>query len=386
MRSVSVRVVLAATVLVAGAVACTSGEATRADVVRTDSAGVRIIVSGAEDRELAWRFDTVGALVDSAGERWIFEGVTARRVVTDRLGRVYVLVGDPAVLRFDRDGRYERSVGRRGGAPGEMDFPRTLMVQGDSLAVLDVGRGVFVRWGPTLEAIPDLPRRGALTGAAAVAFRSGGVWVESSGFGPEGTRKFLSADTLGGGVVAEVTQPRGTVMRGCGFLAISLPPFFTPDLTWAAAGPRVVTNVGPAYDVRLYEGPRLIASVRRAVTPGPATVDDVRRLHPEGLKLTTSDGRSCTFAHDVLMTAGLAETMPSIFGLVLLTDGTIWVQRSLRDEVPSVLDVFGPDGAYAGTVRGMALPVGLLPNGELLVPVADEESGGQHLVRFKVTR
>jgi hypothetical protein len=72
-------------------------------------------------------------------------------------------------------------------------------------------------------------------------------------------------------------------------------------------------------------------------------------------------------------------------GLSLTKDGTMWVQRSLRNE-PPVLDVFGSDGAYAGTVRGFGLPLGLLPNGELLVPQEDEESGGFVITRLRVTK
>jgi hypothetical protein len=372
--------------LLVAAAACATGDADVANVVRTDSAGVRIITSEGADRELPWRFDTVGVMRDSLGGPWIFEGITTRRVVTDRLGRTYVLVGDPAVLQFGRDGAWMRSVGRKGGAPGEMEYPGSLMIQGDSLAVLDYGRGTFVRWGPTLEPIPDLPRRGALSGADAVAFRSGGVWVETIGMGPSGSTKHLSADTVGGGTVAQVAQPRGTIMRGCGFVAISLPPFFTPDLHWAAAGPRVVANVGPAYDVRLYEGPRLLASIRRALAMRAPSAADIKLVYPEGLKLTAPGGASCTFPIDELAKAGLAEAMPFVHGLILLSDGTIWVQRSLREERPAVVDVFDSDGAYVGTMRGMSLPVGLLPTGELLVPVDDETSGGQHLVRFKVTK
>ena len=63
----------------------------------------------------------------------------------------------------------------------------------------------------------------------------------------------------------------------------------------------------------------------------------------------------------------------------------MWVQRSLRSE-PPVLDVFDSDGAYAGTLKGFGLPVGLLPNGELLLPREDEESGGSVIVRMQVKK
>ena len=78
--------------------------------------------------------------------------------------------------------------------------------------------------------------------------------------------------------------------------------------------------------------------------------------------------------------------MPAVHGLTLLSDGTMWVQRSVRNERPVVLDVFGSDGAYVGTLRGYHLPVGLLPNGELLVPIDDEESGGLVIARMGVRK
>jgi hypothetical protein len=96
--------------------------------------------------------------------------------------------------------------------------------------------------------------------------------------------------------------------------------------------------------------------------------------------------RECNFPVALLETVGVASVMPFVFGLALLSDGTIWVQRSLPSERPAVLDVFGSDGAYVGTARGMSLPVGRLPNGDILVPVPDEASGGQHLMRVRIVR
>ena len=143
-----------------GGAACGGEAPQQANVIRTDSAGVRIVMSTGPDTALAWRFDTIGVLTDSLGEPWLFTGVTPQQVITDRAGRTYVLEREPAIRRFGRDGRYERSIGRRGGAPGEMGLPFYLVQQGDSVAVLDVGRSALVRWGPDLEPIADIPLRG----------------------------------------------------------------------------------------------------------------------------------------------------------------------------------------------------------------------------------
>ncbi len=373
------------------AAACDRGAASSPDVVRTDSAGVRLVTSTAPDRDLPWRFEEIEVFRDSAGEPWIFEGLGPRRVVADRAGRTYVLTSEPSIARFGRDGRYDRSFGRKGGAPGEMQFPTALLVQGDSLAVLDPMRGGLVRFGTNLEAINDLPFRDGLVNVHAVAFRSGGLWVERQTF-EEGISTFaLFADTLSGEALLRVDQPRALPVRGCSSggtqFMIALPPFFTPSIAWTTERGRMLANLGPEYDLRLYDGPRLLARVRRDLPVRAPTADDVRRLYPEGLKVDFGGRASCTYDVEKLIESpGLAEFMPFVHGLVLLSDGTIWVQRSLRNESPAVLDVFTSDGAYAGTIRGMQLPLALLPNGELLVPREDEDSGGQHLVRMKMTR
>lgn len=369
-------------------VGCGGGDAQRSDVVRADSAGVRIITSGAADRDLAWTFDEVDVLRDSVGEPWIFEGLGPRRVVADRAGRTYVLTSEPSIIRFGRDGIYDRSLGRKGSAPGEMQFPMSLVVQGDSLAVFDPIRRALVRFGADFEPIADVPLRGGLADVHVVAFRSGGLWVQRRIHADSASTLSLHSDTVSTAPMLSVTLPQTAPVRGCNnMLAIALPPFFSPEITWVTSTGRLLANVGPRYELQLYEGPRLLASVRREIPVRAPTEADLRRLHPEGMKVSFGSIQGCAFEiPELLRSPGLAAAMPHVHGLALLSDGTMWVQRALRGESPSVLDVFGSDGAYAGTIRGMHLPLALLPNGELLVPRDDEDSGGQHIVRMRVVR
>lgn len=373
-------------VVLGASVACSRPDVASTDVVRTDSAGVRIITSGATDRELTWRFEEIGPLVDSLGAPWVFSTLGNHSVVTDRAGRTYVLTDDPAIVRFGRSGRVERAIGRRGDAPGEMRDPAALLVQGDSLAVLDRQRRVLVRWGPTLEPIADLPLVGAFEGADAIAFRSGGAWIFRRKFDPAGSTITLEGDTLSPSPLLSLTQPRPTILRGCGGVAVGLPPLFSPEFSWSSYKGHLLANVGPAYDVRLFDGPRLLASVRRPLTPRAGERDDVRRAYPEGYRLQAGPV-DCTFPLEQLIEGpGVAPLFPLVHGVALLSDGTIWVKRSAGELAPSVLDVFTSDGAYAGTVSGMRLPLALLPNGELLVARDDADNGGQLIVRLRVVR
>jgi hypothetical protein len=353
-------------------------------VLRSDSAGVRIVTSTGPDTTLPWRIEPIDVLKDSLGEPWLFTLVSPQMVITDRAGRTYVLEREPAIRRFGRDGVYERSIGRKGGAPGEMLFPTSLVQQGDSLVVHDGSRNAMVRWGSDLEPIGDIQLRDAFQGAQRVAFRSGGAWVQRYSFDSTSRRTELIADTTTAEAlfaVANTGQPK-TIEACGGMIAFAMPTFFAPELHWANSGARMLANRGPGYDLRLYEGPRLIASVRRDLPSRAASAADLDAMFPEGLKYA-----SCTIeTTDLIRAVGLAEQMPFVHGLALLSDGTMWVQRSVRQAKPPVLDVFASDGAYAGTVTGFYLPVGLLPNGELLVPRDDEESGGLVITRMRVVK
>jgi len=371
-------------------VACGGERNTDPSVVRTDSAGVRIITSAGPDRELAWRLEQLEVLRDSVGEPWLFTRATPRHVLTDRAGRIYVLESEPAIRRFGRDGQYERSIGRKGGAPGEMQMPIALRQQGDTITVLDGVRGVLVRWDPGFEPLNDIRIEGVLADATDLAFRFGGMWVLKQ---DHSARQIATTFYLDSGTTEplfRVEQPIPAMVRaGCAggtSIAIALPPFFTPDIHFDVAGARILTSVGPAYDVHLYEGSRPIARVRRDLPSRAPTAADVGKLYPNGFSVGLPSG-TCSFEiENLLKEAGVAEQMPFIHGLALLSDGTMWVRRSVRNESPVILDVFGSDGAYAGTLRGYHLPVGLLPNGEYLFPRDDEDSGGIVIARMRVIK
>jgi len=359
-----------------------------ADVVRTDSAGIRLVTSGAEDRALTWQFEEVSTMRDSTGETMLFDGIDRDDIVIDRASRTYVLVSEPAILRFTRDGVQDLSIGRSGSAPGEMRRPSSLGVQGDSLVVHDSERDALVRFGATFEPINDIPLREAYANASRVAFRTGGVFIERHVMSG-GSTTALFADTSATNPIASIAEPRGAILScggGAQRIAVMVPKLFGPALWWATNSGRLLVNATPRYEVNLYEGPRLIASVRRDIPLRAPTVAEVPRLYPEGIKLPIP-GANCEWPSEVLAKeAGMTDTLPLVNGVALLSDGTIWVRRSFPGERPVVLDVFGSDGAYVGTVRDMALPAARYPNGDLLVVREDTASGGQHIVRYRVTR
>ncbi|MDQ8152755.1 MAG: hypothetical protein P2975_06850 [Gemmatimonadota bacterium] len=309
------------------AVACGGAEPADPTVVRADSAGVRLITSGPADRALAWTFTEIGPLSDADGNPWVFDAVSPVRVLTDRGGRTYVIGGDTAVLRFGRDGRLDRVLGAAARGPGGFLRPVRIAAQADTLVVTDLGKGALVRFGPTLDPVEDRPLDGALATAEWHAYRAGGLWlVQGSGGEERVHRSVLRADTLSGAPLLEAED--ATIVAH-------------------AEGPRVVAHRPSTYEVRLFEGPRLLAMVRRPVDP-----------------------------------AAVAITR-----LALQKDGTLWVERTVPGVVEARrLDVFGPDGVYVGTLEGRGVPVGLLPNGEVLFVRARADGPGVVIVRTNIRR
>lgn len=353
-------------------------------VVRSDSAGVRLIVSTGEDRPLPWRLDSVDVLRDSLGEPWLFTNITPQMVITDRAGRTYVLDrAERMVRRFGRDGRHEMSFGRQGDGPGEMRFPGQLLQQGDSIAVVDPFRRAVIRWNSSFEPIKEMPLTGTFEYANALAFRFGGVWVQRSEVDSVGRVIGLYLDTLAAEPWFAVVNAQPKAIEICGRnLVVEGAGFFATAQVWAHSGPRMLAARGPAYDLWLFEGTRPIAAIRRDIPVRAPTLDDAVRLMPDGF-----NGAGCALtAQEFAEKVGMAATMPLVNALALLSDGTMWAQRTYLGESPVVLDVFGSDGAYAGTVSNYRLPVGVLPSDEVLMPRDDEESGGVIIQRTRIVR
>lgn len=379
------RALTLAAALIVGA--CARGADANSDVIRADSAGVLIMTSGARDTTLPWKFEEIDVLRDTLGEPYLFNNVLRFMVLVDRAGRTYVLTRDPSIVRFGRDGKQDLVVGRRGGGPGEFELPVAIGSQGDTIWVQDLMKQSLVRFTPELEPTTDRRLEGALSRAQMLYFRTGGLWYRSVQYKDGVAHTSVRADTMGGSPLASVASlPLRPVDYGC-IQIQGMPPIFDPQIAMSASVARLLVHAQPNYELWLYEGPRAVGSIRRPLTPRAPTVEDVRVQYPEGMRFGTGAGAARCVApvEQIVEQQGVAPLMPFIFDVALLSDGTMWALRTPH-EAPPAVDVFGPDGIYAGTMTGRALPLARLPNGELLFAKRDEDTGGTHIVRVRILR
>jgi hypothetical protein len=366
-----------------GLASCGGGSGDDTDVIRADSSGVRIITSGTRDTALAWTFEEIDVFRDSAGAPWLFNGLVRFQVLSDRAGRTYVLTRDPSIVRFGRTGRHELTIGRAGGGPGEFQFPTSIGAQGDTVWVHDLAKRGLVRFGPEFTPIADQRLEGAIARADIIYFRTGGLWFRQLEVADSAMVSAVYADTLGTPPIARAVMPQGgPVNLGCLSISASS-PIFSPQVMMHASVARLLVNAQPTYELWLFEGPRAVASIRRPLAPRKPTVEDVRLLYPEGM--IVNRGQCIVPVEKLIEQQGVADVMPAVFDVVLLSDGTMWALRTPPRAAP-VVDVFGSDGVYEGTMRGRGLPLALLPNGELLFAKEDAESGGQVVARMRVRR
>lgn len=312
------------------ATACRSGDAENPFVVRADSSGVRIITSSAPDTALGWSFDEIDVLRDSDGTPWVFDAVTRDRVLSDRAGRTYAIAGDSLIVRFARDGKRELVLGGRGDGAGQFRAPVSIAAKVDTLWVRDTVKGAYVRFLPTLDVTDDLPVAGAFVGVEALSHRTGGLWY----------RRRTVTDSVA--TVQVLSDTVGTVMLEATVPANSTAPLFP----MMAAGARLLVADDDAYTLWLYEGPRVLASIRRAG----------------------------------------AHALPYAYDVAVLPDATMWVLRTPLGVTPAVVDHFKSDGTYAGTTTGWRPPLAIHPNGELLIARPHESGTGEVIARVKLRR
>ena len=365
--------------LVITAVAAASPASAKSPGQEDQYASVPIVQDSEGDRTLEWQFE----------QRWIAGGAAdtlvsssypfdPAEVDVDESGRVYVLLGRESrvVVLSGQDGSLVGTVGRRGGGPGEMQSARALAVSGDSLLVVyDMMRG-FLRWRlPTMD--PQAFTRAVVMIAPDNLMAVDGGFVYSEREFGFNANQVISRQHVTWWTALETRQMMSgreqvstTVdFPSCDVFEMTMPRVFYPSVPWHDSGNRLVIASDLEYVVYVFDDMQPTMQIRRSI--GPRQADRQMALREaEGYILS----RGCVVpAEEAVRALGFEEYLQAVAKVAVEPDGGIWVLRGRVADEPSLIDVFGSDGHYVGTLPpGSPFPIAFLSSDRILVAALDE--------------
>jgi hypothetical protein len=357
----------------------------------TDSAGVAIVVGPAADSALPWSLTEVRRIGGADTGVASFTEFSTSSVATDGRSMIAVLdwSGTNRIQLFDSSGTWLRSIGAKGGGPGEIQSPSGITMDPDGrLLAFDYEKMALVRWAADGAPAGETKWNSERSYPWGVPHMIGDTMLVVVQVSDSVQRVIRLERRVPGGTVA-IDSSMGPspkmVMLSC--VGLALPPLFTGELAWNMGSNLIATTTQSRYVVDIREGGRLVRSIRRAITPVAATNADAARLYPEGMKVRFGGGRECvTPSSEVAEKIGVAATIPLVKTVAVAPDGTLWVQRyTFEGETPSV-DVFDRDGRYLGTVAGKPLPLGFLGDELVLFPIENADDGTRVIGVYRITR
>jgi len=377
--------------LILAAACAAEGPARASQSVSSDSAGVQIVRGPAADIALPWRLVELARIGGADSGALSFTRVGSHNVATDGRRLIAVLDGDAdnRIHVFDADGVVQRSMGRRGGGPGETEFPSGLQLDGDgTVGVFDGGKGALLRWRPDGTVLAELrlnTARGQVWGAPRLSRDTMHALLsaDDSTSTIHRLERWTSRDTV---PIDSTVVPKPRMVRfAC--MGLALPPLFSPELEWTERNGLLAVTTQSRYVIDVRDGERLVRSIRRDIVPVAATPTDANRLYPDGLKVRFGGGGECvTPSAEVGEKVGVAATIPVVRAIAIAPDASLWVERyTFAGETPSV-DVFTADGTYVGTVTGRALPLGFLDGDRVLFAITNPDDDTRVIGIFKIER
>ena len=305
-------------------VACGGESDLRRGVTVRDSAGIRIVENMAPswDEVTAWRLSTDPSLdigVAEGDPNYELFGVSS--VVRLNDGRIAIANASSELRFFDQNGIYLRTVGRRGGGPGEFEsISWVRRFRGDSLAVYDSrlnrisifdGGGAFGR-SANMQPRNDVPRP-----AVVGVFEDGSLLSRGGAYfaiGPieEGLARddaiVLRHAPNGGDPVTITTVPGGeflyTAWRG---RVGGGRPLFGREPYFVVVDDRFYVGVNDTYEIKSFTPAGKLESIIRKHHDVRITSEDVDVLEQRRLEQVEDPGmrREVRRAYDDIPTGGL---------------------------------------------------------------------------------
>lgn len=317
----------------------------------------------------------------------------------DALGRIWIADSQANEIRvFAGDGRHVRTIGGRGGGPGEFNRLGSIMTGPDGRIWVDAGSrrwevfdtaGVRVAGYPGISNVGGGVRRwwrdGRLLEVNAIVVPGGDVMDSRSVYAVrrlDASGNLVPEDSVSVPPLPERQSVNFVSANGRSRRRLAVPLTHLPWVVIGRDGDFWLTDGGGPYVIRRQSatGDTLLI-IERAYQPVPASADalaDAREqlALPEGMSSDDNDpGR-------------IPSVYPPFASYYVATDGRLWVLRDIGDGARA-LDVFSPDGIYLGALESdvdlAGLSIGLI-TAERVYAVERDELDVQYVRILRIER
>ena len=383
--------------------ACASGAASDVAVSVRDSAGVEIVENAGDDASVPqWQLEaprvSIGVLEGDAAYQ--LDGVRASML---HGGRILVLNGGSQELRFyDLAGQHVRTVGRKGGGPGEFENAYWLGPHlGDSIVVYDLGArriSVLDRDGAFGRSLTPEFSFGTMVGRLAdgsFIVRPGimiGPGNEIANGLQRATIGVLRVAADGQSVDTLATYPGSEAFiesggtGGRNWITVRSRPFGLSTQV-AAGGSLIYVGMSDAWAIDVLDGSgTLRRSIRRTRERTPVTPEVIDRYRESQLASVTNDNARRE-SERFYATVEYPDRLPAYGQLRVDDAGNLWVQDYSVARSDSLRwTVFDPSGRVMGRV---AMPPRMVVHQigpDFVLGRVQDDLDVEHVVLFGLSR
>ena len=389
------------------------------------------------DTRIAGAARTAFAVGSEEGEAWQMLS-NVMQTAFDARGNLYILdAGNFRVTVLDPRGRLVRTIGKKGGGPGELMSPTGLAIARDgAIVVADLGRSAFsvfepdgtFRFNVPFAQNLGMPGLASPTGSPGVLGNpSGGITVLGAlnlristgerGAAPPPIAATIPVYTMqlleknaGTRVLYQIPRPQPKVTEsGAANARVTRMSVkeFTPGSLWTTLPDgRVVVQHGTDYGIRVLDAAgkpqRILTRALKPRAPSRRDTEAARDLRAERMRsgsgmvrmsvqsgsggtqtsLGAGRGSSEQEIAQALKEMEFAEVVPVTQRLIATPKGRIWVQRTAAvwgEEGP--IDVLDPAGRYIGTLAPQPFPNAFSADGRAAYIERTEDGVEQVVVR-----
>lgn len=333
------------------AAACGSGTTDEATGAVRDSAGVRIVADGGEDRPYVGGLERIVDLEGPDGGPVVAPPWAV--AVDPSAGRLFVAEwSGTSVGVFARDGARLGAFGREGEGPGEFRGVDALAGVPGGVVALDASRGVLSRWASTGAFVGE--RRGVVEYWGPGLHVDGGtlltVTSETSGDGMRLTQRLVARDGKEERALHEVPLELSLMDLPCARMPAQ--KVLAASVVWTARADTVWVVRGPEYRIDAVVAGRQVASVRRALSPIEGTEALAVQTVESGPGPYGDFARRCgVTAAQLVRAVGHEPRVSPVQWIAIDPGGRLWTSRSRGGVRADVVDVISRERGYEGTLE-----------------------------------